>query len=90
MYRYMRNKLTQTQRKELLAWRNQSAKHETAFQEATDWDNVLADLQWSEYNSNAVLEKIKEKYPGLWQKEEEKPKAKIRRHDPLMACGCDI
>jgi transmembrane sensor len=78
MYRYMRNKLTQTQRKELLAWRNQSAKHETAFQEATDWDNVLADLQQSEYNSNAVLEKIKEKYPGLWQKEEPKPKAKVR------------
>ena len=78
MYRYMRNKLTQTQRKELLAWRNQSAKHETAFQEATDWDNVLADLQSSEYSSNAVLEKIREKYPGLWQKEEEKPRAKIR------------
>ena len=78
MYRYMRNKLTRKQRRELLAWRNQSAKHETAFQEATDWQNVLADLQWSEYNSNAVLEKMKEKYPGLWQKEEEKPKAKIR------------
>ena len=78
MYRYMRNKLTQNQRSELLAWRNQSAKHETAFQEATDWDNVLADLQQSEYNSNAVLEKVKEKYPGLWHKEEPKPKAKVR------------
>ena len=78
MYRHMRNELTLKQGRELLAWRNQSAKHETAFQEATDWENVLADLQWSEYNSNVVLEKIKEKYPGLWQKEEEKPKAKIR------------
>jgi transmembrane sensor len=78
MYRFMINEITPKQRKELLAWRNQSAKHETAFQEATDWQNVLADLQWSEYNSNAVLEKIKEKYPGLWQKEEEKTKAKVR------------
>ena len=78
MYRFMTGDITPAQRKELLAWRSQSAKHETAFQEATDWQNVLADLQWSEYNSNAVLEKMKEKYPGLWQKEEEKPKAKIR------------
>ena len=78
MYRYMRDDLTLRQRRELFAWRNESPKHETAFQEATNWDNVLADLQWSEYNSNAVLEKIKEKYPGLWQTEEEKPKAMIR------------
>src|SRR5579872_4475397 len=77
MYRFMTGDITNVQRKELLAWRSQSAKHETAFQEATDWDNVRADLQWSEFNSNAVLEKIKEKYPALWQKEE-KPKAKIR------------
>jgi transmembrane sensor len=77
MYRFMTGDITNAQRKELLAWRSQSAKHETAFQEATDWDKVRADLQWSEFNSNAVLEKIKEKYPGLWQKEE-KPKVKIR------------
>lgn len=77
MYRFMIGEITRNERKDLLAWRNQSAKHETAFQEATDWDSVRADLQWSESNSNAVLEKIKEKYPDLWQKEE-KPKAKIR------------
>src|SRR5437764_12138058 len=77
MYRFMTGDITPAQRKELLAWRSQSAKHEAAFQDATDWDIVRADLQWSEFNSNAVLEKIKEKYPALWQKEE-KPKAKIR------------
>lgn len=77
MFKFMTGKITPAQTDELLAWRNQSAKHETSFQEATDWDKVRADLQWSESNSNAVLEKIKEKYPGAWQKEE-KPKAKIR------------
>ena len=78
MYRYMRNKLTPKQRRELLAWRNKSSKHETAFQEATDWENVRADLQWSADNRAAILEKVKERSPGPWQKEEEKPKAKIR------------
>jgi transmembrane sensor len=90
MYRYMRKELTQKQTRELLAWRNKSAKHETAFQEATDWENVLADLQWSEFNRNAVLEKIKERYPGLWQTEEEKPKAKIRFMTRFMRAAVTI
>ena len=79
MFRYMRNELTPKEPRELLAWRNKSRKHETAFQEATDWENIRADLQWSAENSQAVLEKVKERVPGPWQKEEEKPKAKIRR-----------
>jgi len=78
MYRYMRNELTPKQMRELLAWRNKSIKHETAFQEATDWENVRADLQWSAGNSDAILEKVKERVPGPWKKEEEKPIAKIR------------
>lgn len=78
MYKYMRNELTPKQRRELLIWRNKSSKHETAFQDATDWENVRADLQWSAENRDAIMEKVKERVPGPWQKEEEKPKAKIR------------
>jgi len=78
MYKYMRNKLYPWEKRELLAWRNKSPKHETAFQEATDWENVWADLQWSADHSEAILEKVKEKYPGPWQQKEVKPKAKIR------------
>jgi transmembrane sensor len=90
MYRYMRNELSKKENKELLAWRNQSAKHETAFQEATDWENVQADLQHSEKISRAVLEKVKEKVPGPWLTEEYKPKAKVRLMTHLMRAAAII
>jgi transmembrane sensor len=78
LYKYMRNELTRKEMSELMDWRNRSLKHDTAFREAIEWDNVFTDLQWSARNSDAILEKVKERVPGLWQKEEEKPKAKIR------------
>jgi transmembrane sensor len=78
LYKYMRNELTRKEMRELIDWRNRSPKHDTAFREAIEWDNVFADLQWSARNSDAILEKVKERVPGPWQKEEEKPKAKIR------------
>lgn len=78
MYRYMRNELSPREMTELWAWRNKSPKHETAFQEATDWDNALAELRWSYSHRDAILEKIKEKYPALWQPAIEKPRKKVR------------
>ena len=79
MFRYMRNELSRGEARELLAWRNKSAKHENAFQEATDWENVRADLQWSDDNSNSILEKIKVRYPEPWEKKEEIPVIRFSR-----------
>jgi transmembrane sensor len=78
LYKYMRDELTRKEMRELMNWRNRSPKYDSAFREAIEWDNVFADLQWSARNSDAVLEKVKERVPGPWQMEEEKPKAKIR------------
>jgi hypothetical protein len=78
MFRHMRNELSAAESKELLAWRSKSPAFEAAFQEATDWDHVLEDLQWSAQNSDWVLEKIKQRFPEPWRPKEELPRAKVR------------
>ena len=83
MFRYMRNELNPGETRELLAWRNKSSRHESAFQEATDWENLRADFREYYKNSEATWEKIKEGYPEPWRKKEE-VKKKIRRLHPLL------
>ncbi len=83
MFRYMRNELNPRETRELLAWRNKSAKHESAFQEATDWENLRADFREYYKNSEATWEKIKAGYPEPWRKKEA-VKKKIHRMHPLL------
>jgi hypothetical protein len=83
MFRYMRNELNPGETRELLAWRNRSSKHESAFQEATDWENLRANFRALDKNSEATWEKIKERYPYPWRKKEE-VKKKTRRMHPLL------
>jgi len=84
MFRYMRNELTPRETRELMDWRNKSPERENAFQEATDWDNLRADFQELDRNSEAIWEKIKERYPQPWEKKKEEAKKQIPRMHPLL------
>lgn len=81
MFRYMRNELSRRENKELLAWRNQSPKHESSFQEATDWENIRIDFQEADKTIDAILEKFRKEYPEHSQKKEVKL---IPRFHPLL------
>lgn len=83
MFRYLRNELNPGETRELLAWRNKSSKHENAFQEATDWENLQADFREYYKNREATWEKIKAGYPEPWRKKEALKK-KIRLAHPIL------
>ncbi|MFI5125015.1 MAG: FecR domain-containing protein [Chitinophagales bacterium] len=84
MFRYMRNELTRRETRELMDWRNKSPERENAFQEATDWDNLRADFRELDRNSEAIWEKIKERYPHPWKKKKEEEKKQVPRMHPLL------
>ena len=80
MFRYMRNDLSLEENTELLAWRNQSPKHETAFQEATDWESIRADFQALEKDKAAMWKIIEESI----RKPEPVTKEEVKKVIPLF------
>jgi transmembrane sensor len=74
MFRYVRNELDRSGKKELNDWRNESQENEQMFQRKTDSENILRDVAVYLETKELAFQKLKVSFPQIWAK----PVVKIR------------
>jgi transmembrane sensor len=79
LFRYTRRELTRAEEAELSAWRSLSPKNEQLFQRQTDPEHIRKEVSLMFESRDYVLQKTKERYPGPWEEETKKPKARVYR-----------
>jgi transmembrane sensor len=77
MFRYVRNELGRTGKKELDIWLNESPENERMFQRKTNTENILRDLGMYFEARERCNQKLKENFPEIWAKPVVKMRSRI-------------
>jgi transmembrane sensor len=77
LYRHTRNELSRKEKKELSAWRNESAGNEQLFQTETNPEQIRKRITRVYEDREYVFQKLQEKFPAFEYKKTQKPRARF-------------